>query len=248
MKIALVLNDDFSMWHFRKGLISALVNKGHLVYVITPAGPYVSKIESLGAKHIAIPMYRFVSPFADCLLLIRFYSVFMRRKFDIVNTMTIKPNIYGTIAARLAGVPKTVGLVSGLGFIFQDKLGFSLRITKPFVLFFYRIACYLSYRVWFQNSDDKEYFVKHKIIKEEKALVIKSGGIDLYEYTMSKIEQERIITLRKEIGFDNSKVIVTMITARLIWPKGVREFIEASKAKALSGINAGKSLRVVMLL
>jgi len=60
MRIALVLNDDFSMWHFRKGLISALCKRGCQVYTVTPGGPYVKDLEELGAVHRNVPLYRFV--------------------------------------------------------------------------------------------------------------------------------------------------------------------------------------------
>ena len=112
MKIALVLNDDFSMWHFRKGLISALRGRGHAVYVITPYGPYVSKLERLGAIHVAVHMERFIRPLRDLRLICDLYRVFWRHRFDVVHNMTVKPNIYGSVAAWVARVPRVVGLAN----------------------------------------------------------------------------------------------------------------------------------------
>jgi len=106
MKIALILNDDFSMWHFRGGLIKALVAKGMDVCVIVPPGSYVSKLEAIGARCLPIAMNRFITPFQDLKLIFQLYGIFKSEQFDLVHNMTIKPNIFGTVAAKLAKIPK----------------------------------------------------------------------------------------------------------------------------------------------
>jgi len=227
MKIALVLNDDFSMWHFRKGLLSALVRKGYQVYAITPYGPFVERIKTLGVKHITVPIYRFFNLFADILLFIRLYRIFRKHKFDIVHTMTIKPNIYGAIAAKSAGVPKIVGLVSGLGSMFSRNLTIGLKIWRPVMYNMYRLACHCCDRVWFQNSEDLEFFVERRIISRDKTIVIKSGGVDLDEYSIQALAPERLTQLRNTLGIHASDIIILMVSARMIWPKGVGEFIGA---------------------
>ena len=65
MKIALIINDNFTMWHFRRSLINSLIEKGIKVYTITPPGKYTEKIKSLGAVHITVPMSRFINPVND---------------------------------------------------------------------------------------------------------------------------------------------------------------------------------------
>ena len=109
MKIALILNDDFSMYHFRGGLIKTLAQKGLDVTVITPPGEFICKLEGLKVKCIPVPMKRFVSPLSDMIFFSRLYRIFKTEKLDIVHNMTVKPNIYGTIAAKLARVmPESV--------------------------------------------------------------------------------------------------------------------------------------------
>ena len=229
MKIALVLNDDFSMWHFRGGLMKRLVGEGHAVYAITPAGSYVKKMEGIGVTHISIPVGRFIDPMQDILLCIRLYLIFRKEKFDIVHTMTIKPNIYGTIAARMAGIKRIVGLVSGLGFMFSRDPGIILRICRPFIMGIYRFACKLSDRVWFQNEDDMRFFIERRVIAKDKAILIKSGGINLYEYSPGTVSYEKLNILRDELGISKTGVTVIMVTARMIWSKGVREYIKAAE-------------------
>lgn len=232
MKVALIINDDFSMWQFRKGLISALAGKGFDVYVITPSGPYVGKIESLDVSHIAIPMQRFISPLKDLLLLLRFYKVFRKFKFDIVHTMTIKPNLYGTFAAKLAGIKKVVGLVSGGGYVLSETVSFKQRLLKLIACNMYRLASRCSDRVWFQNGDDLSYFVKNRLIPESKALLIKSGGINLDEYSVDIICEATLNGLRQELKLSDSTISITMVSARMVWSKGVKEFIMASEVLA----------------
>ena len=128
MRVALVLNDDFSMWQFRKGLISALIARGMEVYVVTPDGPYVPLLTGLSAKHFGVKMNRFINPVADLKLFIKLYRFFRSAKIELVHTMTLKPNIYGTLAARLAGVRRVVGLVSGLGYGFSESGGWKQRV------------------------------------------------------------------------------------------------------------------------
>jgi len=229
MKIALVLNDDFSMWHFRGDLIRRLVAAGHDVTVVVPPGDYRERLESLGARCLQVPMARFVDPVADLLLLWRLMRVFRRERFDLVHNMTVKPNIFGSLAARAARIPRIVCLVSGLGFVFKERPNLKGRMLRRLVMPLYRLAMRVSDRTWFQNPDDYEYFVEKRLIPPEKGVVIRSGGINLGEYAPDVVPQERIAALRRELGIAPDAPVVLTVAARLVWSKGVREFIEASQ-------------------
>lgn len=232
MKIALVMNDDFSMWHFRKGLISTLVQQRFDVYVITPPGHYVGKIKSLGVSHIAVPMKRFISPLEDFVLFVQLYRIFRRLRCDIVHTMTIKPNVYGTFAAKLAGAKKIVGLVSGAGYVFSDTTNLKQRLLRFIGGNMYRLASRFSDRFWFQNGDDLSYFTQNRLVPASKALLIKSGGINLDEYSAESVSETSLSGLRQELNLAKSNVCVAMISARMVWSKGVKEFVMASKLLA----------------
>ena len=228
MKIALIINDDFSMYHFRGGLIRELVKKGIQVSVIVPLGNFNSKLEDLEARCIPVPMDRFISPIRDIFLIARLYKIFRDEKFDIVHNMTIKPNIYGTLAAKVAGIKRRVCLVSGGGFVFKDDLGLKMRLMQLPVTWLYRAALAISHKTWFQNPDDLESFVESEIIKREKAVLIRSGGINIEEYSPFSTNKEELKALRFELGIPSSANCVLMVTARLTWSKGVREFVEAA--------------------
>ncbi|MBD1806564.1 glycosyltransferase family 4 protein [Microcoleus sp. FACHB-SPT15] len=230
MKIALILNDDFSMWHFRGGLIKALVHKGMDVCVIVPPGSYVSKLEAMGARCIPIAMNRFITPVQDLKLLFQLYSVFRAERFDLVHNMTIKPNIFGTLAAKLAGIKRIVCLVSGIGYVFSEEFDSTKkRIVRKLATFLYKLALSISDKTWFQNKDDLELFIEKGIIKAAKGLVIRSGGINLNEFSLTDVNSGILAQLRQELQIKENPKCVVMVAARLIWSKGVREFVEASE-------------------
>lgn len=230
MKVALILNDDFSMWHFKGGLIKELVSRGIEVCVIVPPGPYHSKLEAMGARCIPIAMNRFITPLQDVKLIYQLYRVFKAEKFDLVHNMTIKPNIFGTIAAKLAGIERIVCLVSGLGFLFSKDLNSpKIQLLRPFVTLLYKLALSISQKTSFQNKDDLDYFIEKRIIQPEKGVVIMSEGVNLNNFSISNVNSATVEKLRKEFNIPTNFKCVLMVSARLVWSKGVREFIEASE-------------------
>lgn len=229
MKIALVAPDDFSIWHFRKYLIKALKERGCNVYAISTAGEYVGLIESLGAVHIPVEMNRFMSPMKDLKFLMALYDIFRTEKFDIVHNFTIKPNIYSAIAARVAGIKKIIGSVTGLGFVYSDNSELKLRRLRPVINKLYWLGFKLSDKVWFQNADDLAFFVSSHLIDKQKAVIIKGSGVNLQEYWLYSLDSNKIVELKKELGANALTKFVVMVVARVVWSKGVKEFIEASE-------------------
>ena len=237
-KIALFYNDAFSMYHFRKDLIKDLLKKGCLVTVIFPPDrKYEQKLHELGVNIITIKFTRFFSPIYDLKLLLALYRIFKKNKFDIVHNMTIKPNIYGSITARLTRIKRSVCLVSGAGFLFnKDENSFSTIVKKP-IKMLYKFGLRMSDMVWFQNPDDLELFINEGLIQRNKCLCIKSGGINIDEYDSKKISIKKVNALKTEFGIKNNQKIVLMVAARMIWSKGVKEFIEAAKLFSKSSTN-----------
>lgn len=228
MRIAFIMNDDFYLWHFRKGLLLGVKDAGFEVTAITPHGPYVPMLEGLGIKHIAVPMYRFMSPLKDLRMIRDLYAVLKRERFDIVHTMTIKPNIYGSIASRLAGTRRVVGLVSGLGYTFMPASSAKERALQMATRALYKLGFSFTDKVWFQNGDDLALMVERGLIPEKKTLLIKSGGIDLELYKPCAQEGPRHKALRQTLDLHESGKLFTVI-AKMNHTKGIMEFIEAGK-------------------
>jgi N,N'-diacetylbacillosaminyl-diphospho-undecaprenol alpha-1,3-N-acetylgalactosaminyltransferase len=230
MKIAIISNTDWYIWQFRKRLLKFLKEKGHAVFAISPKGNYVRLIESLGAVHIPITIAgKSMNPLKDLQILMDLYKIFRREKFDLIHTFTIKPNIYGAIAGRLAGIPVVISSVVGLGYIFsKSNNNLKTRFVNIIATYLYKFAFRYSSCVLFQNQDDLEFFVSRRLIDRRKTQIIKSSGVNLTEYSPFVMDSVTINRFKQELSIDSNKVVITMVS-RLMWEKGVREFIEAAK-------------------
>jgi N,N'-diacetylbacillosaminyl-diphospho-undecaprenol alpha-1,3-N-acetylgalactosaminyltransferase len=233
MKIALVLNDNFGMWRFRRGLIETLVSKGVTVHVITPPGDFTARIESLGARHISVPMGRFVGPLNDLVTVVRLFRIFRRERYAIVHNMQIKPTIFGGVAARLARVPRITALIPGLGYpFFVVDPTVCQRMLGRVVIALLRLACRLSDKLWFQNPDDLAFFVRSGLVSPDKAVLIRGSGVDVDEFSVRAVDEGRLGPLRHELKLETARRVVVMVVARLIWSKGIREFMTAAERVA----------------
>ena len=230
LKIALVSNTDFSLYNFRMGIIEVLLKKGYSVHIVCPYGRYVEKLKKKGVHYSPIDVDRKgTNPIKDLKLLWQLYRIFKREKFDVVHSFTIKPNIYGNIAAKLAEVPVIINSVTGLGYVFTEK-GLRNNVLGWIVVGLYKIAFKFSSKVIFLNIDDLELFKRYKIINKDKAVLIKSEGVNTEKFSPQNINKTGIENLYNELKISQHRpsAIVTLIT-RLIWHKGIREFVEAAR-------------------
>lgn len=229
-KVALVCNTDFSLYNFRMGLIRALLAEGYQVHIVCPDGEYIEALVKQGVEHHPLIIDRKgTNPVNELKTVWQLYRIFRKERFDVVHGFTIKPNIYGDIAAKMAGVPAVMNTVTGLGYVFTGN-GKKKRLLRILVVALYKFAFKFASRVIFLNDDDFELFRRHGIGNSRRGIVIKSEGIDSDRYSLSNVRRDKLEKVRDELGLseDCGQLIVTMI-ARLIWDKGVREFVEASR-------------------
>lgn len=146
-----------------------------------------------------------------------------------MHTHTIKPNIYGTFAAKMAGIKTIVGSVRGRGSVFTETVGLKRALLRRVVMALYRFAFRFTDRVQFLNGDDLEFFVTSGMIAREKTVLIKSSGVNLNDYHANAVSQEHKQSLREEFGVPEDMNIVMMV-ARAYWSKGVEEFLAAASA------------------
>ena len=212
LKIAIVVNTAWNIVNFRLGLIKALLNAGHEVVAIAPEDEYVSKIEAIGCRFIPLQTLerKGTNPIKDMRLVHELYRIYKNEKIDLALQYTIKPNIYGTFAASLAGI-KTISTVTGLGYSFIST-GWVSRIAKSL----YKRAFRRSTLVAFQNNDDRKLFIDIGLTSKEKTILIKGSGIRTdYFIPMEKTE------------VNNN--FVFLFVGRLLFDKGIQEFMEAAK-------------------
>ncbi len=228
MKVILVCNRDQGLWRFRRGLMESLLRRGIAVVALTPAGPCVDKIVRLGVRHIPITLNEFVAPRADLALCRDLHRIFRAERPDVVHNMTVKPNVYGSLAARLAGVPRIVSLVCGAGYGFSEGGGWKRTAVRFLVRRLYQFSGRLNTCMYFLNRDDLDLFVRSGIVTRNRAVLVRSEGINLEEFSTARVELDAVKRLRAELGVAESTQVVLMVVARAIWSKGVREFVEAS--------------------
>jgi N,N'-diacetylbacillosaminyl-diphospho-undecaprenol alpha-1,3-N-acetylgalactosaminyltransferase len=229
MKIALVNPDAFTVWQFRRGLIEALMKQGVSVHVVNADDAYADRVKALGVTYHPVQFSRFLDIKGDAIYLASLWKIFRKESFDIVHNFTVKPNVYGAIAAKLAGVPRIIDTVEGLGFVFSCFKGLRGRLFQRLLVALYRLAFGLSDRVWFVNGDDMDFMVSSGIVRRQKAVLIRSIGINLTQYSMASVDSYRLENLKRELGVAPGVVLVSMIVSRLVWSKGVAEFVEAAR-------------------
>ena len=220
MKIAVVLNTSWNIYNFRKGLIQSLMDKGNQVITIAPKDHYTYKLMDMGCRHIPVKMdSRGASPFKDFLLILELYWIYKKIRPDVILHYTIKPNIYGTIAASLLRIP-VINNVCGLGTMFlKDNLVSRVAITL------YRIAFRFPKKIFFQNEDDKKLFLKKRIVAKKVCGLLPGSGINT-EY-FSPINNA-----------SNKNKFTFLLISRLIYDKGILEYIEAIDELKKQGVDA----------
>jgi len=189
---------------------------------------YIEQIDKLAVRHYPVRMSRYVDPFSDIECFCAVYRICCREKFDVVINFTTKPNVLGAVAARLAGVEKVVCAVRGLGGPFLPQTNLKGRLLQIVVKSLYRLACRMSDTVWFTNQGDMDYFLNSGLVDKEKA-VKTTNALDISEYSQDRVDEDELIRLRKELSLNVEDKVVVMV-GRMIWSKGIREFIEAAES------------------
>lgn len=197
----------------RKRLLEQLKERG---YEITLGGYQtgfddICKEFSVGYK--VIPLSRAgINPIADLKTLYSYYKVMKAEQFDVVHSYTAKPNIYGSIAAKLAGVKNIYPTVNGLGYAFTGN-SLKNKVVRLVISVLYRIGFSCATKVFFQNRDDANEMISRKIIKKEKCVIISGSGIDLDKFAHTELKSTNTFFL----------------ASRLLVTKGLREYFEAAQ-------------------
>lgn len=215
--ISISINSSWNVYNFRRGLIAVLREAGYDVVVVSPVDDFVAKLEALGCRHRPVPMAGdATSVLADLRLLFAYWRLFRAERPALYLGYTIKPNIYGTLAARLCGVP-AVNNVSGLGTAFIRETWLTRVVTV-----LYRLAFRGSHTVFFQNGDDRDHFVERHIVDGTKTRVLPGSGINLAHYYPAILPSEKR-------GGPARESFTFVLVARLLWDKGIGEFVEAAR-------------------
>ena len=177
MKILILTNYDVGLYQFRRELIEALL-KENQVTISLPYGELVEPLKDMGCVFLDTPVdRRGINPVTDLKLLMKYRRMLRTEKPDLVITYTIKPNIYGGIACRMAKIPYAVN-ITGLGTAFQKQ-----GTLRKFVTFLYKTALKKAKVVLFENAANRQIFIDEKIVPEGKCCLLSGAGVNLERYT-----------------------------------------------------------------
>jgi glycosyltransferase involved in cell wall biosynthesis len=223
VRVAVVINTSWNIWNFRRGLVKALQAAGHEVLAIAPPDAYSARLESeLGCRYVPILMEnKGTNPIKDAQLTRRFLTIYKRERPDVVLHFTIKPNIYGTLAAKLAGVA-SINNVSGLGTVFLIE-----NLVSKVARGLYRFAFRFPHKVFFQNNDDRELFIRYGLIRPERTGLVPGSGVDLTRFRPQPNPKKAADT-----------PFTFLMVARVLYEKGIVEYFEAARqVRAALGAN-----------
>lgn len=211
--VAITANTAWYIYNFRRELILALQAEGFRIITVAPTyiDEYAQKLINMGCEHYNVDMDNMgTNPGRDIRTFFHFYSIYRRARPDIALHFTIKPNIYGTLAARLLNIP-AINNISGLGTLFIKETVFT-TIAE----WLYRLSQYFAKKIFFQNIDDMSMFLSRKLVPESRVELLPGSGVDIERFRpMEKTEQ--------------SDKFVFLLIARMLKDKGIVEYVEAAK-------------------
>jgi glycosyltransferase involved in cell wall biosynthesis len=209
-KIAIISNVSWNLYNFRLSLMLAMQNAGYEVIAIAPYDKYSQKIIDAGFEFHSIKLNsQGINPLQDMQTTMEFYKLFKEISPDFICNYTIKPNIYASLVARVLNI-KTINNIAGLGTLFI-KQGPITSIAK----LLYKASQAKADRVFFQNRDDFKLFSDAGLVNVSNCDVLPGSGVDTNRFR----PQEK----------DKSEVIRFLHVSRMIWEKGIGEYVEAAR-------------------
>jgi len=217
LKILLFANTDWYLYNFRKSLAVALRDAGCEVLLVSPKGPYGEELVRLGFRWVEAPMNRrSLNPLREIALLVWLRRFLIREQVDLVHSFTIKCVVYGAVVARLARVPARVNAVAGMGYVFTSD-DVKARLLQPVVKALMRLALDgEGVRLILQNTDDVKLFDREGLADPCRIRLIPGSGVDCTRFVPRAVSA-------------TSTRLRVLLPARLLWEKGLSEYVEAAR-------------------
>lgn len=221
-RLVFFVTEDWYFCSHRLPLARAASAAGFDVAVVTRVQRHAAQIRDAGIELIAIDLARASkNPFTEMRTLLQLIGIYRRLKPDIVHHVALKPVLYGTIAARLAGVPTVINALAGLGYLFSSS-DIAARLSRPLLEIGFRALLRPS-RVIVQNPDDQQLLVERGLINAERTTLIRGSGVDLKAFAPA---------------LEANGIPLIVLPARLLWDKGVGEFVAAARLLRQQGVPA----------
>lgn len=216
MRVIVLAGFDQSLLNFRGPLLHAMQEAGHTVVGAAPAEtPGVPpKLAEIGVRFAPVILARAgLNPLADGLSLLRLKDLFEKERPDVLLGYTIKPVIYGSLAASWAGVPQIYALITGLGAAFHSA-GIKGRLMRFLAVRMYRLALARCTKILVQNREIAELFIREGVVSADKVVVVPGSGVDTQHFNVMPMP---------------SGPPIFLLLARLLRDKGISEYVAAAK-------------------
>lgn len=217
IKVIIALNTSWNLFNFRAGLIRSFVAAGFEVVAVAPPDEYSPRLQALGCRFVPLHMdNKGTHPGRDMVLFCRFLQLMRKERPQVYLGYTVKPNIYGSLAAHALNIP-VINNIAGLGAVFSKNSPLTLLVRT-----LYRLALSRSSRVFFQNPDDQSMFVSQGLVKAKISDRVPGSGIDLVRFA--------------PVTLPNGPTLRFLLVARMLWEKGVGDFVEAARILKQRGL------------
>ncbi len=218
MKFMFFANTDWYLYNFRLSTALHLRSQGAEVVMVSPPGGFGERFAEHGIRWLTLPMERAsLNPAREAVTVRKLVRVLGDERPDLLHNFTVKCAVYGAFAARIARVPAIVNAVAGLGYVFTSD-AMMARSLRPVVKALMRGTLGRgNSRLILQNPDDADAFVKSRLVPEERIRLIRSSGVNTARFAP-----------RPALAPRGRKPLRVLLAARLLWEKGVQEFVDAA--------------------
>lgn len=232
-KLIFFANTDWYLYNFRRSLALAAQSSGYEVLLVSPPGKYGERLRNLGLRWQPLPGMdrRSLNPLRELQLLLSLVVLFRHERPALVHGFTIKCAVYGSLAAQLARVPARVNAVAGLGYVFASS-DRKARWLRPIVrAMLHQALRGRRTRLILQNPDDQMMFQQSGLIGLDRVDLIPGSGVDCVRFSPCA-----------DGGSTRRPQPCVLLAARLLWDKGVGEYVEAARLLR----SAGRSVRFLL--
>jgi glycosyltransferase involved in cell wall biosynthesis len=240
-KVLYVANWDWVIYNFRLSLARAARDAGYEVVLVCPDGKYVSEFEEAGFRWVEWSLdRRSLNPVGELRSILSLARIYEDEQPDLIHHDTIKPNVYGPLATwinQFRGVrdqsPQLINSFMGIGFLFSERL--LAHILRPFVLPIMRFGMRRDHIVTtFSNREDYSTFVQKNLIGSSQGRVMVSEFVNTNRFFPGEEEEEKTRgkNLAEAEGYGEPEPVRVLMAARLLWDKGVQEYVDAAKIMA----------------
>lgn len=215
-KILICANTTWYLYNFRTSLIRRLILDGYKVYIVSGHDNYIDGLTEMGCEHLPFKIEsKSLNPLNELRTFLDYFLKVRRIRPDLILNFTIKPSIYGTLIGTFFSI-RTINTITGLGTAFLRP-----GLLQAVTIKLYSLSLRFADHVFFQNKDDREFFINSRLVTSDKSSIVAGSGIDLSRFSAS----ERSV----------SDKFTFLYIGRLIGDKGLRELVEAGRNLILHG-------------